>query len=140
MQFTKSKAHKLLEKSLAFISNLDSKTALTTAAKSLSLTWEDLIKNEYFITEFVLEEKRTKTNWKIVKFHEYEVLAGNTIPATIMLQKISDKRIVPYSFVDSEYLEVFFKRFDVLVKIETSSGEGKMSVPNALKNRLRTHN
>lgn len=120
---TKTKAIKLLKTSLAYIGNLGKKKVLVAVLKEVKITWEDLIENEYFITTFTLLEKQTNTKWKIIKYHEYEILGGNIIPATVIVQKVVDKKIITFAFSDNEYLDIFFKRFDIILNDDIGSGE-----------------
>ena len=119
--------------SLLFLSGFSNKKQLLPLIKNLKISWDDIEYNNFFMLKYELLENRTQNNWKVLEFHTHEILGGSRIPATIVLEKISNNERISFSFSDQEYVQIFFKRFSLIIENELDDGDSSSSKDDSNK-------
>lgn len=115
----------LFRESINYLSGFKTKKSLIPLIKQLHITLDILMQNEYYLKTHRLLEARTQLTWKIIRFHESEIIGGSKIPATVIIEKESTGHVLSFSFADTEYVDIFFKRFNLL--LTDVSGRGAES-------------
>ena len=124
MQIKEIKNRELLFKeSINYLSGFKGKKILLPILKQLNITLDVLLQNEHYLKTYSLLEKRTHLTWKIIRFHESEIIGSSKIPATVIIEKESTKQVLSFSFADTEYVDIFFKRFSPLIKKDSKNGD-----------------
>ena len=105
----------LFRESINYLSGFKTKKVLLPIIKQLNISLDILLQNDYYLTKHRLIEVRTQLSWRIIRFHECEIIGSSRIPATVIIEKESTKQVLSFSFADTEYVEIFFKRFTLII-------------------------
>lgn len=127
MQDTLKLKENLYINSILYLSGFSNKKQLLRYIKTLNISWDFIEYNNFFMLKYELLENRTQNNWKVLEFHTHEILGGARIPAMIVLEKISNKERISFSFSDEEYVQIFFKRFSLIIIEEFEDSESRGS-------------
>lgn len=126
----------LFRESIHYLSGFKTKKSLIPLIKQLRITFDILLQNEYYLKTYRLLEVRTQLTWKIIRFHESEIIGGSKIPATVIIEKESTGHILSFSFADTEYVDIFFKRFH-LILLDGANRVADGGVSDGRQNGLR---
>lgn len=111
----------LFRESINYLSGFKTKKVLIPIIKQLNISLDILLQNDYYLKNYKLLEKRTQLTWKIIRFHESEIIGSSRVPATVIIEKESTNQVLSFSFADMEYVDIFFKRFELLI-LDKDSG------------------
>ena len=125
----------LIIESIKYLSGFITKRSILETLKLNKLTFDQFVNEQHFLTKYAFVEKRTQLNWKIIRFHESEIIGSSKIPATIIMEKTSNNKVLSFSFADIEYVEIFFKRFSIEISNSGSDKKGDDSDSTIPKNK-----
>lgn len=70
----------LFIESINYLSGFKTKKVLLPLIKQLKISLDILLQNDYYLKKHKLVEVRTQLTWRIIRFHECEIIGSSRIP------------------------------------------------------------